>query len=75
MPLSEAVPTFTEIVEAERTLMRYLEWNLMFLTPISFVKSLFANGVLYENEEGASQKVANKLFKKSMELLEIVCKN
>lgn len=47
---SDHTPTFEEVIECERNLMRFFNWNLMFVTPTHFVKTLLANGVVFEND-------------------------
>ena len=44
------VPTYNEIVECERLLLRFYEWDLGFVMPIHFVEMFLANGVLFESE-------------------------
>ena len=55
---SEIPPTLEEVVEAERLLMNFFKWDLMILIPTHFVKSLLANGVVFENEADASPELA-----------------
>ena len=52
MPLHDSVSSFNDIVECERKVMRFFDWNIMFLLPIHFVSNLLANGVIFENEMG-----------------------
>lgn len=47
---SQQVPTFDDIVECERLLMRFFNWDLMMLTPSHFIENLLANGVIFDSE-------------------------
>ena len=47
---AKSTPSFNDIVECERRLMVHLDWNLMVLQPIHFLKAFLANGVLYEKD-------------------------
>ena len=44
------VPTFEQIVECERRLLSYFDWNLNFLLPLHFIRLQLANGILFTNE-------------------------
>lgn len=44
------VPTFEQIVECERRLLSYFEWNLNFMLPLHFIRLQLANGILFTNE-------------------------
>jgi hypothetical protein len=43
-------PTYTDIVETERMLMTFYDWDLGFVMPIHYVEIFLANGVLFESE-------------------------
>jgi hypothetical protein len=43
-------PSYTDIVETERMLMHFFDWDLGFVMPIHFVEMFLANGVLFETE-------------------------
>ena len=43
-------PTYHQIVECERLILEYFQWDLTFLLPIHFVRLHLANGVLFSNE-------------------------
>lgn len=43
-------PTYTDVVETERMLMYFFDWDLGFTLPIHFVEMFLANGVLFETE-------------------------
>ncbi len=79
---SQQVPTFDDIVECERLLMKFYGWDLMMLTPSHFLDNFLANGVLYDCEDtlggqSAEQKVekASRLTTKISEINEMVMKN
>lgn len=65
IPISERIPSFDEIIECERVVMNYFNWDLMFLIPIHFVKMLHANGVIFDNEKGANVDLCKKVTDKS----------
>lgn len=44
-------PTWTDVVECERTLMNFFGWDLGFVLPVHYVEVFLANGVLYECED------------------------
>lgn len=43
-------PSYDEIVECERRLLKFFEWDLGFVMPIHFIEMFLANGVLFESE-------------------------
>jgi len=43
-------PSYNDIVETERMLMNFFEWDLGFVMPIHFVEMFLANGVLFQSE-------------------------
>lgn len=51
LPTSVPTPTFDEIVECERMLMKYFNWDLMMVTPTILVNSFMANGIIFDNED------------------------
>lgn len=61
LSLNEQTPTFTDIVECERAVMRYFDWDLMMLMPSHFVKNMLSNGVLFENESGVNADMAKRI--------------
>ena len=61
LPLNEHSPSFNEIVECERTVMKFFNWDLMMLLPVHFVKNMLSNGVIFENESGANADMAKKI--------------
>ena len=77
MPLHDSVASFNEIVECERKVMRYFDWNIMFLLPIHFVSNLLANGVIFENEVGAvsDTSLASKINEKSQKYIDLYTLN
>jgi len=44
------VPTYDEIVECERHVLAFFEWDLGFVMGFHFVEMFLANGVLFESE-------------------------
>jgi hypothetical protein len=47
---AKVMPMWSEVVETERHIMSFLDWNIGFPLPIHFVDMFLAQGVLYENE-------------------------
>lgn len=43
-------PTYHDIVETERMLMHFFDWDLGFVMPIHYVEMFLANGVLFQSE-------------------------
>jgi len=73
-------PSYTDIVETERMLMKFYEWDLGFVMPIHFVEMFLANGVLFESEHNKnilkSKETAKKISDKCYEVLnEMIRKN
>lgn len=50
LPATVPNPTFTQIVECERQIMKFLNWDLMFITPGMILKLLLANGVVFDSD-------------------------
>lgn len=50
IPPNQPLPTFQEVVECERTMIKFFGWDLMIVLPIHVLMSLFANGIVFENE-------------------------
>ena len=50
LPSTRNPPSFDEVVECEREVLMYFNWDLMILIPAHFVRILLANGVVFENE-------------------------
>ena len=44
------MPSFDAIVECERKLMVFFDWDLKFVLPLHIVRAYLANGVLFSNE-------------------------
>ena len=67
---SYLMPEWEDIVEAERMIMIFFDWNIGFLMPIHFLEIYLANGVLYENEprkeitktKDCAQKIGDKAY-------------
>lgn len=68
------VPTYNEIVECERLLLRFFEWDLGFVMPIHFIEMFLANGVLFESEYNKNisktKQTAKKISSKCYEILD-----
>jgi len=50
MPVNVPTPTFTQIVECERQVMKHLNWELGYITPTMIIKLYLANGVVFDSE-------------------------
>jgi hypothetical protein len=47
-------PSYNDIVETERKLMHFFDWDLGFVLPYHFIEMFLANGVLFETEYNPS---------------------
>lgn len=47
-------PSWSDIVETERMLMNFFNWDLGFVLPIHYVEMFLANGILFECEDIAN---------------------
>jgi hypothetical protein len=44
---ASVMPTWTDVVETERHLMYFLDWNISFPLPIHFLEMFLAQGVIF----------------------------
>lgn len=44
------MPTFDAIVECERSMLQFFDWNFKFMLPLHFIRLQLANGILFSNE-------------------------
>ena len=67
-------PTYTDIVECERLLLKFFEWDLGFVMPIHFIEMFLANGVLFESEYNKNisktKQTAKKISARCYEILD-----
>lgn len=75
LPNSVALPTHREVIESERQIMKFFNWNLMIVTPTTILKLLLANGVLFDSEESEINshrwiEMARRVSDRSLQLLE-----
>lgn len=70
LPISETPPVFEEIVECERCLMNFFNWDLMILIPTQFVKVFIANGILFDDEVDSTPELAKAISEKAMSILD-----
>ena len=72
------VPTYNDVVETERQLMTFFNWDLGFVLPYHFVEMFLANGVLFETEHNPSiikdKTTAKRISKKCYDILEEMIK-
>ena len=47
---SSLIPSFTQIVECERKLLVFFNWNIKFVLPLHILRAYLANGVIFSNE-------------------------
>ena len=66
LTLNEMAPHFNDVVECERQVMRFFNWDLMMIMPIHFIKCLLSNGVLFNNEQGATTDTAKRISHRCM---------
>ena len=43
-------PKYADVVETERHLMKFFDWDLGFLLPIHFLEMFLAQGVVFESD-------------------------
>ena len=48
--IGQLVPTFESIVEAERRVLTHFKWDINFVLPLTFVRILLSQGVLFTSE-------------------------
>jgi hypothetical protein len=73
LPNSVASPTFIDVVECERELMAFFNWDLNVPTPTILTKLLLANGVVFDNESFGGiphGEIAKKVSEKSVIIVE-----
>lgn len=73
LPNAVAAPTFIDVVECERELMVFYNWDLNVTTPTILTKLLIANGVVFDNESFGGIPpcdVAKKVSEKSALIVE-----
>ena len=51
LPTNMPTPSHNEVVECERVIMKFFNWSLMIVSPTSVLRSLLANGVLFDSED------------------------
>jgi hypothetical protein len=51
LPTNVVLPCHAEVVECERMIMKFFNWNLMIVIPTAFIRSILANGVLFDTED------------------------
>ena len=44
------VPKYAEVVETERQILKFFEWNLGFPLPIHFLEMFLAQGAVFESD-------------------------
>ena len=68
------VPTYDEIVECERHLLAFFEWDLGFVMAFHYIEMFLANGVLFESEYNKNisktKLTAKKISSKCYEILD-----
>jgi hypothetical protein len=47
----DIVPTYDDIVECERKMLKFFKWDLGFVLVIHYVEMFLANGVMFESED------------------------
>lgn len=71
-------PSYNDIVETERKLMHFFDWDLGFVLPYHFIEMFLANGVLFETEYNPSivktKATAQRITKKCYDILDEMIK-
>ena len=68
------IPTYDEIVECERKILKFFGWDLGFVLVIHYVEMFLANGVLFESEEHTSKMKAKQISDETYKVLEEMIK-
>ena len=67
------IPSWNDIVECERLLLYFFNWDIGFVIPYHFIEMFLANGVLFKSDKvfgiGKNYETAEKISAKSYELL------
>ena len=50
LPVNRQIPTFNEVIECERELLLFFDWDLMIVIPPHFIRCFLSNGIVFENE-------------------------
>jgi len=68
---------YQEIVECEREMAKFFNWDLMTIISTHFLQNFLANGVVFENEDDQAKKPEkiSRIYLKAQEFNEIVIKN
>ena len=59
------MPSFDDIVECERKLLKFYNWDLKFVLPLHIVRAFLSNGVIFSNEftEYEQSKTTSEVMK------------
>ena len=63
LPGSTPLPTFSQVVECERLIMRQLDWHLSFITPSIIVRLMLASGVIFSGESLPKEQLRSLAMK------------
>eukprot|EP00350_Pseudokeronopsis_sp_OXSARD2_P005090 CAMPEP_0170542442 /NCGR_PEP_ID=MMETSP0211-20121228/1861_1 /TAXON_ID=311385 /ORGANISM="Pseudokeronopsis sp., Strain OXSARD2" /LENGTH=144 /DNA_ID=CAMNT_0010845501 /DNA_START=401 /DNA_END=835 /DNA_ORIENTATION=+ len=66
-------PSYNDIIECERNLMKFYEWDLNFVLPIHIINALLANGVVFEKELGHSPLNYEEQIDQNLNFSQEVC--
>ena len=44
------VPSYNDVIECERNILHYFDWNFKFMLPLHFIRLLLANGIVFTSE-------------------------
>lgn len=67
----KVMPSWTEVVETERHLMYFFDWNISFPLPIHFLEMFLAQGILFKSDgaENVSENLSLKCYKALNEMI------
>ena len=74
LPEGDPIPTYNQVIEAERAFLEIFDWDLMIVIPTYFIKSLLSNGIVFENEAKASLDYVQKVSDETILMLNILVK-
>ena len=64
------IPTYTDIVETERHILKFFGWDIGFTLPLHFLEMFLAQGVVFRDDIGGSQEAAGEVAKRAYRFLD-----
>ena len=67
------VPLYKEIVETERRLMNFFDWDISFQTAYHFLEMYLAMGVIFDDDD--QNKEPLRVYLKSQKIIDVLIRN